>query len=412
MDMVSHPASDLIGLKSNRLSGKKIVLGITGSIAAVETVKLTHELIRHGATVYPVLTEAASKIISPEALKYASGNKPITELTGDIEHVALCGQTKDKADLLLIAPCTANTISKIACGIDDSTVTTFATTAIGSKIPIMIFPAMHGSMYEHPIIQDNIKKLGDRRLNIEVIQPEKVENKWKLASNDEIVARVIRKLWKNDLKSKRVLIIAGATGEPLDDIRILTNKSTGGSGIALANVAYLRGSEVSLWLGRSTIQPPSYLNCKRFDSIDELGRMVSKLSSSRNKTFQIIINCAAISDYKVSKPYTGKLPSKIKNVDLKLVPTPKIIEKIRKKLPKGYLVGYKAEAKTDKKKIIEKAYKRLNDLKLDLIIGNDLAKVTSKTNEILIIHPDKNVVSVNGEKELLAERIFDEILSD
>ena len=138
-----HPADEIRGSKSNKLAKKKIVLGVTGSIAAVETVKLARELIRNGAEVFPVMTKSATKIIHPDALWFATGNKPIVELSGATEHVSFCGRVKYPADLLLISPCTANTISKIAHGIDDTTVTTFASTAIGSSVPIMIVPAMH-----------------------------------------------------------------------------------------------------------------------------------------------------------------------------------------------------------------------------------------------------------------------------
>ena len=153
-----HPADEVWGSKSSRLSNKRIVLGLTGSIAAVECVKISRELIRHGAEVIPVMTNAAKKIIHPDALWFATGNKPIIELSGATEHVSLCGRVKKPTDLLLICPCTSNTISKIAHGIDDTSVTTFATTAIGSNVPIAIVPAMHISMFDHKIIQSNIKK--------------------------------------------------------------------------------------------------------------------------------------------------------------------------------------------------------------------------------------------------------------
>jgi len=146
-----HPADEIRGVKSKRLFKKKIVLGITGSIAAVESVKLSRELIRHGAEVFPVMTQSATKIIHPDSLEFSSGNKPIIELTGKTEHVSFCGRVKEPADLFIISPCTANTISKIAHGIDDTAVTTFATTAIGSGIPILIVPAMHLSMVSNSL---------------------------------------------------------------------------------------------------------------------------------------------------------------------------------------------------------------------------------------------------------------------
>src|SRR3989454_783557 len=139
-----HPAERLRGVKSIKLQGKTIVLGVTGSIAAVECVKLAHELIRHGAEVHAVFTRSATEIIHPNALQYATGNPVVTQITGSMEYLEMCGRD-GKADLLLIAPCTSNTISKIAQGIDDSTVTTYAANALGSGIPILVAPAAHES---------------------------------------------------------------------------------------------------------------------------------------------------------------------------------------------------------------------------------------------------------------------------
>ena len=139
-----HPTLWIQGQKSSFLAGKTIVLGVTGSIGAVRVVELARELIRNGAEVHAVMTEAATRILHPDALHYATGNPAITELGGRVEHVEFCG-LKGRADLLLIAPATANTIGKIAYGIDDTPVTSFATTALGSGVPVIVVPAMHGS---------------------------------------------------------------------------------------------------------------------------------------------------------------------------------------------------------------------------------------------------------------------------
>ena len=144
-----HPTRWILNSKGKTLSGKTIVLGVTGSIAAVETVKLARELIRYGANVYAVMSDAACRIIHKDALHYATGNPVIANLTGRVEHVEFFG-SKGIADLFLIAPATANTVSKIAAGIDDTPVTTFATTAIGEGKKVMLVPAMHESMYRHP----------------------------------------------------------------------------------------------------------------------------------------------------------------------------------------------------------------------------------------------------------------------
>ena len=234
-----HPAAEIRGIKSNKLSKKKIALCVTGSIAAVETIKLGRELIRHGSQVYPVMSASATKIIQPDALWFATGNEPIIKLTGATEHVSFCGRVKDPVDLLLISPCTANTISKIAHGIDDTVVTTFATTALGSGIPILIVPAMHLSMYDHKIIRDNIEIC--KKVGIKFIEPIIEKNKAKFATIEEIVANVIKIIGKKDFKDKKILIIGGPTAEPVDDLRLLTNKSSGKTAVTLAKNAFFRG---------------------------------------------------------------------------------------------------------------------------------------------------------------------------
>jgi len=144
-----HPSKDIIGTKGDELKGRRIVLCVTGSVAAVKSPEIARELMRHGAEVYSVMTEMAQKIIHPNLMEWATGNPVVTALSGKVEHVALAGDRKWKADLVLVAPATANTISKIACGIDDTPVTSVVSAAFGSNIPIIIVPAMHESMYRH-----------------------------------------------------------------------------------------------------------------------------------------------------------------------------------------------------------------------------------------------------------------------
>ncbi|HYR81571.1 MAG TPA: flavoprotein, partial [Thermoplasmata archaeon] len=233
-----HPAERLRGLKSIKLQGKTIVLGVTGSIAAVECVKLAHELIRHGAEVHAVFTRSATEILHPNALQYATGNPVVTLITGSMEYLKMCGRD-GKADLLLIAPCTSNTISKIAQGIDDSTVTTYAANALGSGIPILVAPAAHESMMDNPAVAANVRRL--QELRVELVEPKREEEKAKMADVETIVAHVIRRLGPKDLVDMRVLVVAGSTVEPIDDVRVVTNRSTGGTGIELAKVAFEHG---------------------------------------------------------------------------------------------------------------------------------------------------------------------------
>lgn len=192
----THPSKDIVGTRGNQLKSKCIVLCITGSVAAVQCPEIARALMRHGANVFAVLSPMAQEIIHPYVMEWATGNNVVAELTGKIEHVSLVGEHAEKADLVLVAPVTANTISKIACGIDDTTVTSVVSTAFGSKIPIIIVPAMHQSMYNHPIVTENIKKL--KGLGVEFVGPRIEERKAKIADTKEIVDAVIRRLVRQD----------------------------------------------------------------------------------------------------------------------------------------------------------------------------------------------------------------------
>src|SRR5439155_809636 len=194
-----HPAERLRGTRRLNVQGKSIVLGVTGSIAAVETVKLAHELIRHGAEVYAVLSRSAAEIIHPNALQYATGHPVVTAITGAMEYLEMCGRD-GKADLLLIAPCTSNTIGKIAHGIDDTTVTTYAVNALGSGIPVLVAPAAHESMMDNPAVVANFRRL--KEIGVELIDPRREEDKAKMADIETIAASAIRRLGTRDLAEK------------------------------------------------------------------------------------------------------------------------------------------------------------------------------------------------------------------
>jgi len=396
---IMHPVNDIRGSKSSYLKGKKIVLALTGSIAAVETVKLAREIIRHGAEVIPVMSKFATKIIHPDSLWFATGNKPIVELSGDTEHVKYCGRVKNPADLLLICPCTANTISKIAHGIDDSSVTTFSTTAIGSKIPIIIVPAMHLSMYDHKIIQENIKKL--EKIGINFVQPNIEKNKAKMPDIDEIVANVIAKTGSKKLSGKKLLVIGGPTAEYVDDTRIITNKSSGKTAIYLAKNAFYMGAEVNLWYGRANEKPPEYIKRKNFTTTKDLLKLVEENKLSK---YDIIIVCAAISDYKPIKS-EGKIPSGKENLALKLKPTQKILPIIRKKSPKSKIVAFKVEEKKEKLRIKSKNLLEKNNL--DFVVGNTISGFESEKNHIIIFDKKGKSFSKKGKKENLANFILE-----
>ena len=396
-----HPADEIRGSKSKILAKKKIILAVTGSIAAVETIKLSRELIRHGAEVFPVMTHSATKIIHPDSLWFASGNKPIVELTGAAEHVSFCGRVKNPADLLLISPCTANTISKIAHGIDDTSVTTFATTAIGSNIPILIVPAMHLSMYDHKIIQENIEKL--KLVGIRFIEPLIEMNKAKMADIDKIVSYVIREIDKKNLSKNKILIIGGSAAEAIDDVRIITNRSSGKTAVWLAKNAFYRGADVEIWYGVSRTSPPNYIKSYYFISNNDLTKLLNSKSIDK---FDTIIICAALSDY-IPKKQKGKISSEKDKLILEIPAAPKIIASLRKKAPNSKIIGFKVEEKTDK--IKEKATELLKKNNLDIVIANTISGFDRDENEIWIIDKKGKTIHKKGKKEQLANFILDTI---
>jgi phosphopantothenoylcysteine decarboxylase/phosphopantothenate--cysteine ligase len=396
-----HPADEIRGIKSKRLSKKRIVLAVTGSIAAVETIKLSRELIRHGAEVFPAMTPSATRIIHPDSLWFGTGNNPIIEVSGNTEHVSFCGRVKNPVDLLLISPCTANTISKIAHGIDDTSVTTFATTAIGSNVPIIIVPAMHLSMYDHKIVKENIKKC--KKVGIKFIDPLIEKNKAKMVQTEEIVAYSIREINKHNLAKIKILIIGGPTIEYIDDIRFITNLSSGKTAISLAKNSFYRGADVELWYGFGTEKPPDYIKTINFHSISDISKLIE---SNYLKKFDVIILCAALSDY-IPHRHKGKIPSGKNNLVIKMSQAPKIIEKLRKKAPKSKIIGFKVEE--SQKNLKEKAKNLLINNNLDAVVANTINGFDKNENEIWIL--DKNGKSINkkGNKNILADYILDKI---
>ncbi|EQD48900.1 bifunctional phosphopantothenoylcysteine decarboxylase/phosphopantothenate synthase, partial [mine drainage metagenome] len=255
--MVMHPSRVIRGTRSRQLSGRTIVIGVSGSIAAVEVVKIVRELLRHGADVRAVMSPEATRIITPESLEFATGHPPILQLSGSVEHVSLLGPGEGRADLYLIAPATANTLGKIAHGIDDTPVTTFASVALGGGVPLLVAPAMHAHMGKSPAVTENLALL--QRWGVEVIAPQAAEGEEKLASPEEVAAAVLRRLSDSAWSGRTVTVIGGGSREPIDSVRSITNESTGDTAVALASQAHLRGARVELWLGAHTARVPPYL---------------------------------------------------------------------------------------------------------------------------------------------------------
>lgn len=400
--MRDHPTLWIKGSTSASLAGKTIVLAVTGSIAAVRTVELARELIRRGAEVYAVMSEAASWILNPMALHYATGHEVITRITGAVEHVEFCGMS-GKADLLLIAPATANTIGKIATGVDDTPVTTFATTAIGSKIPVMVVPAMHEAMYNHPALAENMEKM--KCWGIKIIGPDIREGIAKIASNEEIVLQVERQLGSKELEGRKIIITSGSTAEAIDPIRILTNRASGKTGGELALEAYRRSAEVTI-VHRNKV---GFTGIKEIHA-ESAAQMTEAVLDELSCGYDVLISAAAIADYTLDPADT-----KIKSggeFNLHLRPTAKLIGKAREEHQDLLIAGFKAETGTSLDELIKRATHTLETSKLDLIVANDVSGsgIGTEDNEVYILTTENpGHLHIKGSKRAIASALLDEI---
>jgi len=373
------------------LAGKQIVIGVTGSIAAVETVKLVHALRRKGAVVIPVMSEAAQGIIHPDALTYASGNNTIARLSGAVEHVKYCGDG-GSADLMLVAPATANTIGKIACGIDDTPVTTFATTALGSGKPVIIIPAMHHSMYRHPAVRKNIQTL--KGWGVELVDPVIEEEKAKIASTDEIVLRCERAVLGRPLKDKRVLVTSGACREPVDAVRVLSTRSSGRMGRELALHAFRLGADVTI-VHRDTL--PCVTNIL-IETADNMREAVHRCFREAGADYYI--SAAAISDFAPERR-RGKIPSG-RPVKLALAPLPKILDEVMKEYTTT-VIAFKIGDDTEKQVQAMLAHGAT------MVVTNTPETMGSNHGEyICLTHGQR--VPVSGNKDEVAAALWDKII--
>jgi len=408
---MEHTSKLIKGSLSNALEGKKITLCVTGSVAAVECVALSRKLMRHGAEVYTVMSEMGTKIIHPYLLEWATGNPVITELTGQIEHITLAGKHDDRVDLVLIAPATANTIGKVANGIDDTPVTTTVSSAVGAKIPVVVVPAMHESMYDHPAVIENIEKL--KSMEIDVVSPRMEEAKAKIPDVDTIVDFVLGVLGPKDLENQHFVVSAGPTRGWIDRVRFISNPSTGKMGIALVHELISRGATVTLVLGPTAQVPPAQADTVNVTTSEEMMDAVMK-SLSAQKT-DCFISTAAVLDYVPSKKEDSKLASGKSSLTIDFVPTKKIIEEARKKHKDLFIVGFKVESGISEKELEKRAREKIEAGICNLVVANDEQKqgvaFESDTNEVLIVGPKSSVDHVPlASKRKIAHHIVEAIV--
>jgi phosphopantothenoylcysteine decarboxylase/phosphopantothenate--cysteine ligase len=381
------------------LADTNVALGVTGSIAAVKTVELAHELRREGASVRAVTTPSATGIVHPWALEFATGRPPVTEITGAVEHVALCGR-EGWADILLIAPATANTVGKIAAAVDDTPVTTCATTAIGAGVPVVIAPAMHEPMYDHPGVLEAISAV--ESWGVDFVDPRIEEGKAKIASEDAIVTATARATAPATLSGRHVVVTSGATTESIDPIRTLSNRASGRTGRAVARACYVRGADVTLVHDGPDVP---YADVRRAESAAEmLDAVASAVDGNGGDPADALVSAAAISDFTVETASEKIRSGEPRTLDLE--PTPKLLDTVRDARPDLTMVGFKAETSGDDDAMIEQARALRDRVGLAFVVANDATTVMgeSETRALVV---DDGVETYAGSKAGLGDRVAD-----
>ena len=408
-DALNDYLRDIVGTDGSELDGKRILLGVTGSISAYRAPDVARLLMRHGADVYPVMSDMAEQIIHPNLLEWATGNPVVTKLTGKIEHVQYTTGSS-RVDVLLIAPCTANTVSKIASGIDDTVITSFVSSALGTDLPIVIAPAMHDTMYAQSIVRENLRKLTE--LGVIFVEPTQEEKKAKLASPESILQAVIEALPKKDYVGRSVMVTLGPTIERIDPVRIITNPSSGKMGGALAFEAQKRGASVTIIHGPVSVPLPTQAKTISVKSSKEMYDEVMKELRSTN--YDLVLANAAPADYAPPTSDRKIATTEHSQITLQLNATPKIIDEIKGVSPNTFLVAFRAQSGLSHDELVSDAYQRLRKASADLIGVNDVGREDigfgSDFNEVTLVDTrGRSKVLHRNTKRVIAKQILDEV---
>jgi phosphopantothenoylcysteine decarboxylase / phosphopantothenate---cysteine ligase len=402
-----HPSRAIRGRSTQLLNGRRILVGISGSIAAVEVPKIVRELLRHGADVRAVMSAEAARIISPEAVEFATGHPPVLRLSGNVEHVTLLAPGEDRADLYLIAPATANTIAKVAHGIDDTPVTSCASVALGGGVPILLAPAMHSLMSENPAVRESLAKLTG--WGVEVLFGPAVEGEAKIAGPEEIAAAVLHRLGRGPWRGRRVTVIGGASRESIDLVRSVTNESSGETAIALANQAYYRGAEVELWAGAVERPIPSWLPVRRWRGVVDLLSLARSRRADLARSDAIFVP-AALSDFTLT-PTPGKIASRERaSLSLRLSRAPKVLPDLRRIAPAPTrLVAYKLLAGATAETLESEGRRLAKEVGADWVVANDATTMGSPIASLLVLPPNRGREWLRGPKAEVAGKLLDDV---
>ena len=388
---------------------KCVVLGVCGGIAVYKALDVVSSLRKKGIEVRVVMTESATKFVTPLTFQSISQNMVITDMFAEpkaweIQHISLA----QKADVMLIAPATANIIGKVANGIADDML---STTIMATKAKVIFAPAMNTNMYENPIVQSNIKKL--KSLGYEFIEPDSGRlacgdvGKGKLPKPDVIFKNVLTALHPvKDLQDKKVLVTAGPTRANIDPVRFITNKSTGKMGYAIAEEARDRGAVVTLVTGAKGIERPHGINVIEVETNSQMREAVM----SNFDDSDIVVKSAAVADYKPKEYSFEKIKKGEGNLNIELVRDNDILKELGDKKDKQILVGFAAESSN----LIDNAKGKLKRKNLDYIVANDITQAEtgfgSDNNKVFVISKGGSVLELDTmSKRDVASNLFDAI---
>lgn len=392
------------------LKGKTVLLGVTGGIAAYKAAALASALVKLHAAVEVIMTENATKFITPLTFEQLTGRRTMVDtfdrnFSHQVEHISLAQRT----DLMIIAPATANVCAKLAHGLADDMLTT---TALACRCPKLIAPAMNTNMYENPVTQDNLQTL--RRYGWDVIEPASgrlacgAVGSGKLPEPEELIQHILRYLaFEKDLRGKKVLVTAGPTQEALDPVRYLTNHSTGKMGYAIARMAMLRGAEVTLVTGPTALTPPPFVKVVDVVSAREMFDAVARCAPDNH----LIFKAAAVADYTPAERHEDKMKKSDVDLSIPLMRTQDILKYLGNSRKKGQIIcGFSMETQN----MLENSRDKLVKKNVDMICANNLkqdgAGFGVDTNIITIITGDDTIELPLQSKEAAANAILDKAL--
>ncbi len=369
-------------MTASALEGRRVLLGVTGGIAAYKAAHLVRLLRAAGAEVRVAMTEAATRFVGPDTFAALTGHPAhasVFEEPGAVLHVRLARE----ADLAIVAPATANVLARLAHGIADDLVTA---TLLEATCPVLVAPAMHTGMWEHPATRANVRLLEER--GVRFVGPAAGplaagdEGVGRMAEPEEIAAAAAAVLARGaDLSGRRILVTAGPTFEPLDAVRFLGNRSSGRMGVEVAREARDRGARVSLVLGPGTVEPPSGVEVARVTTAEEMRAAVLE----RFEEADAVVMAAAVADFRPERPVPGKLKKEAGPPEVRLVPTPDILRELGARKGDRVLVGFAAETED-----LEAAGRaKLEAKALDLVVVNEVGRegtgFGSETNHAMIL---------------------------